>query len=163
MIGELKKILPSLPELLKSDKWNTLLINKYPPIIYRLSLRLSDSRTLLLHKLFNTEHEQAFMHSHSWSFACKVLHGEYEMGVGYSEDRNNPPQSTFTSFVKAGDYYEILSPNVWHYTKPTKHTEYSYSVMLIGERCRERKAENNLPISQLDKDNMMSWFSKYKF
>lgn len=84
------------------------------------------------------------MHSHSWNFACKVFEGEYEMGVGFSEDRNKPPLSCFTSFIKSGDIYEMLSPNIWLYTKPLKNIEYTYSALLIGERCRERRAENKL-------------------
>lgn len=82
------------------------------------------------------------------------------MGVGFSDDRSKPPQSIFTSFVKAGDVYEMLSPNIWHYTRPSAETQFSYSVMLIGERCRERRAENNSPLSQEQKDEMISWFSK---
>lgn len=163
MINELKKLLPNLPSLIKNENWETLLINKYPPVIHRLSCRISKDRTILLHKLFNTKNQLALMHSHSWSFACKVLQGEYEMGIGFSQDRNKPPTSIYTSFIKSGDIYEMLSPDIWHYTKPTKDTEFSYSVMLIGERCRERKAENNSPLSIQDKQDVLSWFSNYKF
>jgi len=162
MIEELNSILPNIPNLLNNN-WDTLLINKYPPIIHRLSLKLSDTRTLLLHKLFNTKDQKALMHSHSWKFACKVLQGSYEMGVGYSEDRDKPPNSIFTSFVNSGDIYEILSPNIWHYTKPAKDCEFSYSIMLIGERVRERKAENNSSLSNKDKQDVLDWFSRFKY
>lgn len=163
MIVELQKLILSIPSLLKNpNEWESLLINKYPPIIHRVSYKLSTNRTLLLHKLFNTEKEHAFMHSHSWPFACKVIKGEYEMGVGFSNNRNNPPKSVFTSFVKAGDVYEMLSPDIWHYTKPTENTECSYSILLIGERCRERKAENNSSLSDKQKNELLLWFSVNK-
>jgi hypothetical protein len=162
MIKELENLLPSIPLLLENEEaWGTLLINKYPPTIHRAFLKLSDDRILLLHKLFNTQHEHALMHSHSWPFACKVIMGGYEMGVGFSEDRNQPPQSVFTSVIKTGDIYEMLSPDVWHYTKPAENTEYSYSIMLIGKRCRERKAENNSPLFTTQKNELFSWFKAY--
>ena len=160
MIEELNQILPQIPKLLLNNKWDSLLINKYPPVIYRLSLKISNDRTLLLHKLFNTNSDQALMHSHSWPLACKVLNGEYETGIGYSNDRNHTPKSDFTSFVKSGDIYEILSPNLWHYTKPVKNCKFTYSVLLIGERCRERKAENNDKLSETNKQEMFSWFKE---
>lgn len=163
MINELNKIIPKIPWLLKNKSFDTLLIDKYPPIIYRLSLKISNNRTLFLHKLFNTGNDLALMHSHSWKFACKVLQGEYEMGVGFSEDRNKPPQSVFTSYIKSGDCYEMLSSNMWHYTKPTKNTKYSYSVMLVGERTRERKAQNNSPILLSDKKDMILWFKNFNY
>jgi hypothetical protein len=161
MINELEDILSSIPKLLLNNKLDTLLINKYPPIIHRISIKISDNRTLFLHKLFNTEEKKALMHSHSWNFACKVLQGKYEMGIGFSSDRNKPPASIYTSFVKAGDIYEMTSPNIWHYTKPTSDTAYSYSVMLIGERYRERRAENNEKLSIKDKQELVSWFLNF--
>ncbi len=163
MIKELQNILPSIKSMLADPAhWDSLLINKYPPIIHRVSLKLSTSRTLLLHKLFNTNKETAFMHSHSWPFACKVIEGEYEMGVGFSFDRNAPPESLFTTFIKPGNIYEMVSPNMWHYTKPTENTKFSYSILLIGERCRERKAENNSPLPADQKEELISWFKTAK-
>jgi hypothetical protein len=138
-----------------------LLIDKYPPIIHRVSIKLSEDRTLLLHKLFNTKNDKALMHSHSWNFACKVLDGEYEMGVGFSKNRDEPPSSVFTSFIKAGDIYEMLSPNIWHYTKPLKHIDCTHSVMLIGPRIRDRQAQNNEKLSNKDKTETLNWFKDY--
>lgn len=163
MIEELKDLLPKLPALIKdkNNTWDSLLIDKYPPVIHRVSLKFSEERTLLLHQLFNTGSDHALMHSHSWPFACKVLEGGYEMGVGFSDDRSKPPTSVFTSFVKSGDIYEMLSPNVWHYTKPINGTQCSYSVMLIGPRCRERKAENNSPLPDVTKTDLLQWFGNH--
>lgn len=101
------------------------------------------------------------MHSHSWNFACKVLDGEYEMGVGFSENRNEPPIPIFTSFIKAGDTYEMLSPNIWHYTKPLKHIDCTHSIMLIGSRIRDRQAQNNEKLFDKDKSETLNWFKDY--
>lgn len=158
MIRELNSILEYLPNLIKLQSWNTLLINKHPPIIHRCSLQIAPDRTLLLHKVFHTN-EQPLMHSHSWDLACKVLQGEYEMGVGFSSDRNIIPPSIYKTIVKFGDIYEMTSSDIWHYTKPL--TPYSYSVILIGERTRERRAENILPLPAKDKVDMMKWFATY--
>ncbi len=159
MIDELKQLLPQIPLLIKlRQDWQSLLINKYLPIIHRLSLKISDNRALLLQKVFNTNDKKAYMHSHSWKLACYLYDGEYEMGVGYSEDRNKTPETIFTSFVKSGDIYEILSPDLWHYTKPIKNIECTHSAMLIGERYRERRSENNLPLSEIQKQSMFKWY-----
>jgi hypothetical protein len=108
MIQELENLISYLPFLLEDeDKLDSLLIEKYPPVIHRLSLRLTDNRTLILHKLFHCAGQHALMHSHSWPFALKVIEGGYEMGMGFSADRNQPPQATYKTLVKPGDTYEM--------------------------------------------------------
>lgn len=162
MIQELQDEIIRLPEYLSQrDKWQSLLINKYPPVIHRLSYKISEHRTLLLHKLHNCQGDHALMHSHSWPFACFVVAGGYEMGVGYSLDRNAVPQATFTCFVKPGDVYEMLDCQMYHYTKPLIQTEASYSILLIGPRTRERQAVNNDPLTQEQETELFNYFTSW--
>jgi hypothetical protein len=163
MIEELENLISYLPFFLQDEaKWDSLLIDKYPPVIYRLSLKLTDDRTLILHKLFNCEGQQALMHSHSWPFAIKVVEGGYGMGVGFSSDRNHPPQALYKQMIKSGDTYEMNSSDVWHYTKPLKHTEASYSIMLVGNRWRERFAQNNDPLTDQQRREVFDYFNNIR-
>jgi hypothetical protein len=162
MIEELQNELLNLPEYLKDyNHWHSLLIDKFPPVIYRLSYKISETRTLLLHKLHNCKGDHALMHSHSWPFACLVVNGGYEMGIGYSQTRDIIPTATFTTFVKPGDIYQMLDCNMYHYTKPLNDTEASYSILLIGERTRARQALNNDPLNQIQQKEVFDYFMQY--
>lgn len=160
MIKELTQILPQVPDLLlDKESWGSLLIDKYPPVIHRMSYKLSETRTLILHRLFHCKSEKAYMHSHSWPFALKIIQGGYEMGIGFSSNRNVSPAALATVYLKEGNTYEMTSSDIWHYTKPVEHAE-SWSIMLIGPRWRERKASNNLPLNEFQKDEMFNFFKK---
>lgn len=162
MLAQLAEIENQLPELLSNrSKWQSLKIDKYPPVIHRLYLPLENGNTILLHRLFNCNGQHAYLHSHSWPFAIKVLEGGYEMGIGFSKDRDIPPDTAATVFIKAGDTYQITSPDVWHYTKPLTNEE-SWSIMLIGPRWRHRKAQNNEPLSAAEIDSMFEYYNKIR-
>lgn len=100
------------------------------------------------------------MHSHSWSCAIKVVQGGYQMGIGYSSDRNVVPSPIYSCNVQPGNIYEITSPNIWHYTKCLPSVKYSYSIMLIGPRMRDRKALNNEPLNEQQKEELFDYFLK---
>ena len=160
MIQELEDIIANqLPTLLKEpEKWDSLLIDHFPPVIHRLAYRLSDTRTLFLHKMHNCERSKALLHSHSWALAVKVIEGGYEMGMGESENRDCAPTELKETIVKPGDVYEMLDSRQWHYTKCLPETKYSYSIMLIGPRTRERKALNNDPLSLEQRHSLFDYF-----
>lgn len=159
MLSELDECLKELPKLLQDrDKWESLLIDLYPPVIHRLFLKLSDDRTIVLHKIFPCDPgEKSLMHSHSWPFVVKIIEGGYEMGVGFSKDRKDPPPAIYTTRVKPDDIYEMTSSDVWHYTKALNNHP-SYSVMLIGKRWRERLAQNNDPLSIDQRNELFDYF-----
>lgn len=163
MRKELELLLENGIENLFEDinSWESLLIDKYPPVIHRLYRKISDNRTVILHKLHHSGTESCLMHSHSWAFALCIVKGGYEMGMGFSKDRNQIPETIFQMQIKEGDIYEMTSSDVWHYTKPLLN-ELSYSVMLVGDRWRERKAENNEPLGSSDKEDIFNYF-KSKF
>lgn len=159
MINELNKYLKMLPELLEDEaQWDSLLIDKYPPVIYRLSLPVTDELTLVLHKLFPCPVDSdAYIHSHSWPFALKIIRGEYEMGVGFSTNRKEPPPIIHKIIIGSGTVYEMSSSDIWHYTKPLSN-EPSYSVMLIGKRWRPREAQNIAPLSVEQRKEVFDFF-----
>ena len=127
-------------------------------MIHRLSLSISSDRTIYLHHVHPCDH--AYMHSHSWPFALRVLEGGYEMGVGFSTDRSSPPQAVHTIDVGPGTMYEMVSPDVWHYTRPTPGMD-SFSVMLVGPRIRPRLALNNSGLSTSQFDTLMDRFRRF--
>ena len=164
MIQELEQIIAhKLTDLLQqAEKWDSLLIDHFPPVIHRLSYKLSGTRTLVLHKMHNCEGSKALLHSHSWPLAVKIVEGGYEMGIGQSEpdqDRDCAPIKLTESLVKPGDVYEMLDSRQWHYTKCLPETKYSYSIMLIGPRRRPRKALNNNPLSEEQRKSLFDYFA----
>lgn len=145
--------------LLNSEScWDSLIIEAFPPVIHRLSYKIDENLTIFLHKLFNTNGQKALMHSHSWDFAIKVLKGGYEMGVGFSNDRNIIPEANYVSYVKDGDIYSMTDEKIFHYTKPILN-DVSYSIMVVGPRKRERKALNN---NKLTKDQVKKLIEEFK-
>lgn len=65
MIQELELLIPKVKTLIQDkNNWNSLLINKYPPIIHRLSYKINQDRTLLLYKLYNCENSQPLIKSY---------------------------------------------------------------------------------------------------
>jgi hypothetical protein len=158
----LNKEIQNLPDYLANrDGWVSLLIEKYPPVIHRLFYRINDDYSIYLHKLFNCHGERAYMHSHSWPFALKLIEGSYEMGVGYSSDRDKPPESTFKTIVLPGNVYEMITPDTWHYTKPLPGCDYSYSVMVVGNRIRPRLAQNTSPLTEQQKSELFDYFENF--
>ena len=52
MISKLQTISKNLNSyLIQKEKWNSLLINQFPPVIHRLSFQIDKEHTLFLHKL----------------------------------------------------------------------------------------------------------------
>lgn len=139
------------------NNWGSLLIDKYPPVIHRLYRKISDNRTVMLHRLFHSGDDPCLMHSHSWPFAIKIIDGGYEMGIGFSKDRNVTPPTISQMLIKEGDMYDMTSSDIWHYTKPLTNYE-SHSIMLVGNRWRERKAQNNDSLPEEVKLELFNYF-----
>lgn len=159
MLQELLELEKKLPEFLQDEtQWDSLLIDKYPPIVHRLSRKISDDRTLLLHKIYETD--QPYMHSHSYNLAVKCIKGSYETDIGFSQDRKIIPKPIYKHFVKEGDSYEITSSDVWHTTK-TLNGLPSYSIVLIGGRQRGRLAQNIGKLEQKHINELLDFFRKH--
>jgi hypothetical protein len=105
---ELTRLLPNVPAWLDACEWGSLRIDRHLPVIHRIFLPLSDTRTLYIHRLFNTGDAPAYMHSHSWPFALRLLKGDYEMGMGYSKRREVTPDPVQIVNVHAGTGYSMV-------------------------------------------------------
>lgn len=163
MIDELKTLLPGLSTLLKSgcsgNRWDTQKIDKFKPVIHRLSYRISNERSLFFHKIFNCESSQAYMHSHSYPLACLVVQGEYEMGIAHSAIRDPVDLTpTVITHVSAGQMYQFTSCDMFHYTKVPVHINESWSIVLVGKRERERKSQNNGKLTAQEKEELIEFF-----
>lgn len=160
MIEKLKNHLKDIPLLLRSNNWDSVLIENYPPVIYRLSTKIDNENSIYLHKIHHTN-ENPYIHSHSWPFACYVLEGGYEMGIGFSTERNKIPEIISKIIIKPKQFYEITSSNLFHYTKAFE-SKPSYSIMLVGKRWRERESKNNKKLNEEQLKEMFSYFNLLK-
>lgn len=157
LLHELVGIEEHIEEYLKDESmWESLLVDKHHPVVHRLSLKLKDDRTLILHKIHPSN--DSYFHSHSWFFATKILEGGYEMGLGVSSDRDVPPSVSTIVTIRSGDSYQIWNSDVWHYTKATVP---SYSIMLMGPRLRERRAQNNSPLSSKQRRDLFDYVKRW--
>jgi len=83
MIDKLQQIEDKLILKLLSqpEKWQTKLVNYFPPIVERCWIQLGNYR-LLLHFIHECTAEEALFHTHRWPSAMHILSGKYEMGLG---------------------------------------------------------------------------------
>ena len=191
MIENLKQIEDKmmLNLLIQQDKWNTLFINYHPPIVERCWIQVGNYR-LFLHFIHKCETKDALYHPHTWPSAIHILSGKYEMGLatkylpGFSEMNEilngncvdkavkylGPDLNDSHSFVKeicrveleGNNYYEMLSPDGWHYVRPIG--EVCASVMLTGKPwgTEEIKDPGKLgPLPPGKKAIMLQWFEEY--
>lgn len=115
------------------------LINKKEPIIHRIYVEEGD-KTYMLQKVFKSESNTYYMHSHSWDISLVLLKGSQEIGYGFSNKRLDNPRVLVKHIINEGDWYEITDENVYHYTKPL--TDYTISLSVIGNRKREALSTN---------------------
>ena len=70
-----------LPELLKDEfLWSTVDVDYETPRVERVWTQVGPMR-INLHRIHPCK--EALMHPHPWPSAVAVVHGEYEMGVGF--------------------------------------------------------------------------------
>jgi hypothetical protein len=136
----------------------SLLIEKYPPTIHRVSFQLGEN-FVFLHRMFQSD-ESPYPHSHSWPFICHVLEGSYEMweGTSHTEDRLACPPLNQYQVIQAGDTYGYSSSKTWHSVAPI--TSVSMSIMIVGPRWRERLAQNNRQLATMDYDALVYEFKR---
>ena len=133
MIELLKKIELELPTLLKDQSiWNTLDVDYFPPRVERLWLQYDQEHRFFIHFIHPTESPCLF-HKHRWPAAFKIIYGNYEMGITYSEKEitsneayNLPTISRF--IMSAGSYYEMVNTHTLHYVKPLNNISISFMV-----------------------------------
>ena len=133
MLEGLHQVEAVLPELLANqqlDSWESLDIDYEPPRVERLWRQHGDFR-IYLHRIHPCA--QALYHPHPWPSAIRILSGEYEMGLGFSEELL--PQNLMAAdrevaraTLVAGASYEMVHPFGWHAVKPLKRPSLSLMV-----------------------------------
>src|SRR5208337_718613 len=126
MLDVLRRIEEDLPRLLREEAWTSLDVEYEPPRVERLWRQLGDVR-VNLHRIHPCP--TALYHPHPWPSAVKILSGVYEMGVGYGVGSATPPTAV-TLRLGAGQSYEMIEPNGWHYVRPIGGP--SLSLMVTG-------------------------------
>ena len=160
----LKKLLEANKEakrlLTKNHSWNSLWVNYHKPYVERLWVQWGEFR-ISLHKIYPCKKDEELFHPHPWPMASYILKGEYEMGVGYSQNSEIEPLLATRLIISDGSSYEITNPNCWHYVRPINDP--SYSLMVTGKpwvNKPESKALKLKPINPERKVKLMSEFKK---
>jgi hypothetical protein len=76
----------------------------------------------------------------------RIVSGKYEMGVGYGAGNETPAISSVTIYT-AGQEYEMIDPNDWHYVRPIDNP--SLSLMVTGEKWPRSAPKNSETLKEL--------------
>lgn len=163
MIDNLKQIEDKmlLDLLVKPEKWNTLLINYFPPIVERCWIQLGNYR-LMLHFIHECKPEDALFHTHRYPSAMHVLNGKYEMGLGFGPG-DTPPEKMATILFDNGGYYDMTHIDGWHYVRPVGGP--CATVMLTGKLWDREETVKDFPklgpLNEQRKLTILKWFEEY--
>lgn len=161
MIELLKEIEKNqILELLNQPEiWKSKLIDYEPPIVERVYTQLGDYR-LSLHFIYPCQ--EALVHPHVWPSAMHVVHGTYEMGLYYPDEKED--LQCVSSLITNGDfYYEMLSRKAQHYVRPVG--EICKTIMLTGlpiwkenDMIVNKQLED---LSETKKNEILNYFKQY--
>ena len=107
--------LPSL--LMVADDWRSLFVDDEKPNVERLWMPYGEGR-LMLHIIHPCKPGESLFHPHPWSSAMRILSGEYETAYGHGPPDGPPPKMGKAKILRAGDRYEMVNPEAWHYVRP---------------------------------------------
>lgn len=163
MIDKLKQIEDKLllNLLAQPNIWNSLMIDYHPPIVERLWTQVGNYR-ILLHFIHACEAKDALFHPHPWPSAMHVIHGAYEMGLGYGPGDEAPEIFCNILVPNGGMYYDMTHINGWHYVRPVKSV--CSTVMLTGEPWERKAPKSDKPLKPLDFNRkliILEYFANY--
>ena len=143
MLQFLKNVENCLPQLLfdkaKNGEIRTMYIDDYKPFVSRIWFPVEDKR-VFLHKIQPCKPNiEALWHYHPWESAIKIIHGEYEMGIGHSETNETPKTIDCKLLLTENCRYEMLEPDGWHYVAPSNYSV--YSLMVTGKLFEGKKMD----------------------
>jgi hypothetical protein len=174
MLEILKRVERALMPMLENEAaWQTLNITYARPFVERLWLSMSvDGKPIRvnLHRIHPCQPEDVFFHPHSWPSAMRILRGEYEMGIGMTDELlpQAVPQVSMRVVGQRGFAYEMTDPNVWHYVKPLGMANV-LSLMITGEPYPDGdrvlhpsppKAKNG-PLTEAQKKHILALFKGF--
>lgn len=131
MIEILKDILNDLPTLLLNSEVHTMYIDYHKPFVSRIWFQHGENR-VFIHKIEPCDDSaEALYHPHKWDSAMYIAKGEYEMGIGHSENTDLPKFTDCKLILPKGTFYEMTAKDGWHYVNPIK--EPCYTIMVTGK------------------------------
>ena len=117
---------------------------------------------ICLHRIYPANPSKTLFHPHPWPSSMKILKGTYEMGIGFSENNDQPPLAA-TIILSEGTYYEMIHPKGWHYVCPVENI--TYSLMISGRPWFDIPyipPKNLLPLTDKTKEEILDFFrAKY--
>lgn len=153
-----KKIIELLS---KPELWQTKLVNYFPPTVERCWIQLGNYR-LLLHFIHECKAEEALFHTHRWPSAMHILHGKYEMGLGFGTGEVPPPKMA-TILFENGGYYDMTHIDGWHYVRPIGGV--CATTMLTGPLWDREETAKEFPalgpLTEQRKMVLLNWFLAY--
>jgi hypothetical protein len=168
MILKLKEAESKLLSLLEHPNiWNTLDVNYFPPRVERLWIQYDQNHRLFIHVIHPTN-EPCLFHKHRWPASFKIIKGQYEMGISYSEKEISSDEAydldQISKFILTeGSYYEMTNTHTLHYVKPQDQP--SISLMITGPLYPEasvRKEILNNELSPLTEERKLEIISIVK-
>lgn len=120
-----------LPDLLDDrSHWKGLDVLYHAPRVERVWMQFAGGpMRISLHVIHKAGHDECLYHPHPWPSAMRIVHGGYEMGIGYGSGVEAPPEACRV-ILTAGSEYEMANPDGWHFVCPT--SPISLSLMVSG-------------------------------
>lgn len=114
------------------DKWKSLDVLYHLPRVERLFKEVvirGRHYHVSLHPIHPVENAaDCLMHFHPWNYACKIIHGGYEMGTGYGSPFEAAPTDICIEYKSKGSIYRFPSPWWWHYVCPKGDISWSITL-----------------------------------
>lgn len=115
ILEQAEKLLPTLLDPAAEHWWDSRLVTYEKPHVERLFIQWGEYR-INCQRIWPCAPEDVFIHPHPWP-AAMLVHGSYEMTVGYGEGIEAPP-TAMRVILAPGTRYEMTDPNAWHGVRP---------------------------------------------
>ncbi len=159
ILEQAEKELPAL--LMVPEDWRSLHINDEKPYVQRLWMPYGEGR-LMLHFILPCKPREALFHPHPWPSAMRIVWGEYETAYGHGPPDGPRPAMGEKKILRAGDCYEMVNPEAWHYVRPIDVPV--VSVMVTGkpwDTTRARKGFELRPLGSGEAAILLGIFRMY--
>ena len=166
MLEKLHESEAELPFLLDNleewDNWQGLNVLYHDPQVERVWRQWGDFR-ISLHVIHPAEKVDCLYHPHPWASAMRIVHGGYEMGVGFGKGLETPPEAC-RLILTAGSEYVMEHPDAWHYVRPVDSLNLS---VMVSSKPWEREMPitpakgENIPLSSERKWAILNMFSLF--
>lgn len=130
LLESLHRAEAELPALLRNHEgWQGVDVLYHEPRVERVWRQWGEMR-ISLHVIHPARREDCLFHPHPWPSAMRVVHGGYEMGIGYGTG-TEAPEEACRVVLAPGSEYCMENPDGWHYVCPA-HGSINLSVMVSG-------------------------------